>query len=258
MRGNIAMKKQFWVASALLALTAVHAQVSGPNRPGPGTSPGTFQNPDAPQNLPASNTPSLNQSTNQPGQVRGDDYTPSGSVVDPTFREWQEKLYPPDRRVNTNSNPFAPPPEVQAIPSDLNATGINTPASRPEGPLDQALSAKIRAQLSQQPTNSTDSLKIAPATVRDLRITSQSGKVILEGTVENWEQKGMIEKQAKAIPGVASVDNRIRIGRSEVGGPPTSLSGQAAQTNSSPAKPPNLRLGPTPSSPAIPPARTTK
>ena len=48
-----------------------------------------------------------------------------------------------------------------------------------------------------------------------IRITVQNGnKVILEGSVDNWDERHKVENAAWSTPGVASVDDRLTIGLS--------------------------------------------
>ena len=48
-----------------------------------------------------------------------------------------------------------------------------------------------------------------------IRVTVQDGdKVLLEGRVDNWEQRHKVETAAWTTPGVASVDDRLTIGLS--------------------------------------------
>ena len=111
--------------------------------------------------------------------------------------------------------------------SDLNTTGVNTPARSAEQPLDRALSAKIRAELSQ--TRNRASMRLAPETVRDMRITSQGGKVILEGSVNTAAEKQMVEVQARRVPGVVAIENRLAVRNTSAGAPATGQTGQSPQ-----------------------------
>jgi osmotically-inducible protein OsmY len=48
-----------------------------------------------------------------------------------------------------------------------------------------------------------------------IRVTVQNGnKVLLEGSVDNWDERYMVENAAWSTPGVASVDDRLTIGLS--------------------------------------------
>jgi hypothetical protein len=114
----------------------------------------------------------------------------------------------------------------------LNTTGVNTPARVNEQPLDKALSAKIRAQLSQHPVGAKPAIKIAPETIRDLRITSQNGRVVLEGNVGSKAEKDLIEVNAKEVQGVAAIDNRLKVRNERLGSPASSESGKADQSSS--------------------------
>jgi hyperosmotically inducible protein len=45
-----------------------------------------------------------------------------------------------------------------------------------------------------------------------IRITVQSGnKVVLEGNVDNWDERRKVENAAWSTPGVTSVDDRLTI-----------------------------------------------
>jgi hypothetical protein len=114
------------------------------------------------------------------------------------------------------------------MPSDLNTTGVNTPARSAEQPLDRALSAKIRAELSQMPTRPT--MRLSAETVRDMRITSQGGKVILEGNVGSAVEKQMIEVQARRVPGVVAIENRLTVRNRAAGTPATGQIGRSGQS----------------------------
>src|ERR1041384_6615590 len=58
--------KQYLTATAALLAISAQAQLSGPNRPGPGTSPGTFQTPGATDSSIQTTTPSTSSSTITP------------------------------------------------------------------------------------------------------------------------------------------------------------------------------------------------
>ncbi len=46
-----------------------------------------------------------------------------------------------------------------------------------------------------------------------IRVTVQNGnKIVLEGRVDNWDERYKVENAAWSIPGVASVDDRLTIG----------------------------------------------
>lgn len=92
--------------------------------------------------------------------------------------------------------------------ADLNTTGIAVPPAVPERPLDRALSAKIRSRLSE---TGTAAEALSPAVVRDLRITSQNGRVTLEGTVTSDAEKRAIEMRARQVAGVGDINNRLQV-----------------------------------------------
>jgi len=294
------MKHYFTVTAALLALSA-QAQVSGPNRVGPGTSPGTFQSP-------ASTSSSIQQTTPDSAvisvspPVANPDISPvpqtsigtpdarGGTITDqlrdrssfPSSRD-AETGTAAERALNQSEQgrrltplpeltPTLPPIQgggstirgtAPAIPksstlngsgvsgvgtipepamrSDLNTTGINTPPRIPEKPLDKALSAKIRAQLSQAPQSAA--ARLSPDTIRDLRITSEGGKVILEGNVNSVAQKQLAEMQARQVPGVVAVENHLNIRNSSIGAPATGQTGQG-QSDSPPVKADHPEISP--------------
>jgi hypothetical protein len=293
MKGSI-MKHFLTATTALLALSA-QAQVSGPNRPGPGSSPGTFQTPSSSSSSIQVTTPdsanisvaprtpnpdlspvpqtslgtpdasggaltdSLRSRSSFPSSRNAETGASDRSALDQNEIEARRltplpDITPPLQPINpplqpiqgagstirgttpNTANPAAPfatgtnasgaasttvPPPM---PSDLNTTGINTPPRVPEQPLDQALSAKLRAQLSQTPRSGA--ARLSPETIRDLRITSQGGKVILEGNVMTLAQKQLVENQARQIPGVVAVENRLNIRETAVGSPATGQTGQ--------------------------------
>lgn len=111
----------------------------------------------------------------------------------------------------------------------LNTTGVNTPPRNQPQPFDQALSAKIRAQMSQTPVGAKPAIRINDEAIRDMRITSQNGRVMLEGSVNSQQERDMIEKRAREVQGVAAIDNRLKVRNQNVGAPASSQSGQAQQ-----------------------------
>jgi osmotically-inducible protein OsmY len=115
----------------------------------------------------------------------------------------------------------------------LNTTGVNTPPRVPEKPLDKALSAKIRAQLSDVPQSAA--ARLSPETIRDMRITSEGGKVILEGNVKNDTQKRLAETEARRVPGVVAVENRLNIRDTSIGAPASGQTGEG-QSQKQPVK----------------------
>jgi len=151
-------------------------------------------------------------------------------------------IVPPVRPLSGTGTTTTP-----GLTSDLNTTGINTPAAIPERPLDRALSAKIRSQLSLTPRSlgtvprtGETAATVSPETVRDLRITSQSGTVMLEGTVGSEAERVAIEAQARRVHGVANIQNRLTVRNPlPVGAPGAVQSGQVQQT-------PDLSTGQTP------------
>jgi hypothetical protein len=274
------MKYCLTATAALLAL-ATQAQVAGPNRPGPGTSPGTFQTPGSASSSIQATTPdpAAPQITTPdsaaisvappianpaagplPRTSIGTPDATGGAQTDslrarsslPSSRDWEtgavggardttsRRISPPDItpplqpiegarsgvRGSGLTNSSALPTEP-ALPTDLNTSGVNTPARINEMPLDRATSAKIRAELSQSPRNGT--ARLSPETIRDLRITSQGGKVILEGAVNSPAEKQLLEMQARQVPGVVAVENRVNVRDTAVGAPATSQTGQQQQ-----------------------------
>jgi hypothetical protein len=277
------MKKEFIAAAAFLAF-GVNAQLSGPNRPGPVTSPETLLTPPelppavrsesitnsprpgilTPDTSPAPgstavtpprtsiDTPDATVGITDPFRSTSPTNRPGGSIND--SREWernvggpvsgelgrdQQRLTPPPveppvEPVNPDTSELdrsglSGGPQAPKIPSDLNTTGVNTPPRMAEQPLDRALSAKIRAQLSTAPPVGQPVVRIAPEMVRDLRITSQNGKVILEGNVNSEREKEMIEFRAKEVQGVASVENKLKVRNQATGAPGSTQTGQSQQ-----------------------------
>lgn len=117
--------------------------------------------------------------------------------------------------------------------SDLNTTGVNTPPRAPQQPLDQALSAKIRAQLSQTPLGEKPAVRLNGDAIRDMRITSQNGRIVLEGMVNSPPERDLIDARVREVQGVAAVDNRLKVRDQNVGAPASSESGQAQQGRTS-------------------------
>ena len=268
------MKKQFIAAATLLAI-GVNAQVSGPNRPGVGTSPGTFQTPTAPRDLPPpvpsdpSISPQPGAITTSPPRTSIDTPNATSGAVDPfrattpairpggainDSRDWERNratsgdiredfrgrltppsdLVPPARPLTgmrTNS--------LGRIGSNLNTSGVNTPPAVPEQPLDRSLSAKIRSELSMTPRvpgptyrAGDKALSVSPETVRDLRITSRNGRVVLEGKVRSETERAFIEQQARRVQGVANIENRLTMVDQAVGAPGSVQSGQSQKAPS--------------------------
>ena len=220
------MKKKFVIAASFAAsLLAVgaNAQVSGPNRPGPGTSPGTFQQPsDSKPGLSGSttttttsprlgvigsdtspaqgatsvtpprtglNTPDATVGATDPLHSSSSTIRRDGSIND--SRDWERGVGgPASDDIGQDRGRLTPPPDISPSPrplsgagsvssavgpvspattdsaprvgSDLNATGVNTPPRTPEQPLDRALSAKIRAQLSTTPAAGQPVIRVSP------------------------------------------------------------------------------------------------
>ena len=291
MEKGIFMKRYLTATAALVALGATaHAQLSGPNRPGVGTSPGTFQTPGStassiqvttPDSSAISVAPSIaNPSASpQPRTTLGTPDATSGTLGDslrnrsafPSSRDWEVGVgAPPSTEIGSDSRRLTPPPstvnpklppiggssssisgssaapgsslrttppisgsgsgsttETRPLGSDLNTTGVNTPPRVNEQPLDKALSAKIRAQLSQ--TQNRASTRLAPEVVRDMRITSQGGKVILEGNVGSPAEMRMVEVEARRVPGVVAVENRLTVRNQNTGAPAAGQTGASPQ-----------------------------
>jgi hypothetical protein len=274
--------KHYLLATAALAVLTTHAQLSGPNRTGPGASPGTFQTPGAVDSSVKTTTPDLPPLTTEPPDATprtgplprttiGSPDATDGALTDslrprtsfPSSRDWETGAVggSPSREVGRDSSRLTPPPTPnlpniapqlpdvtprldpirgggpdtavngaqRPLRSDLNTTGVNTPPSINEQPLDKALSAKIRAQLSEPvgTRSGSSAMNLAPETVRDLRITSQNGRIVLEGMVNTPAEKQVIEKRAKEVPGVIGVDDRITIRNRPAGSPASGQNGQA-------------------------------
>ena len=293
MEKGIFMKRYLTATAALLALSAsAHAQLSGPNRPGVGTSPGTFQTPGSTASSIEVTTPDSSAISvappianprvgPQPRTSLGTPDATAGTLGEslrnrsafPSSRDWEigvgapatteigsdsRRLTPPPSTINPNLPPIggsstsisgsstapgssriAPPisgggsgstTQPRPLSSDLNTTGVNTPARVNEQPLDKALSAKIRAQLSQ--TQNRASTSLAPEVVRDMRITSQGGKVILEGNVRSAAEKRMVEMEARRVPGVIAVENRLTVRNQNTGAPAAGQIGESPRNTS--------------------------
>jgi osmotically-inducible protein OsmY len=57
----------------------------------------------------------------------------------------------------------------------------------------------------------------AEVEARAIRVMVQDGKVSLEGTVDNWDERQAVENAAWSVAGVKSVDDRLIIGQSAAG-----------------------------------------
>jgi hypothetical protein len=273
------MKKQLLATAALLAVTA-HGQLAGPNRPGPGTSPGTFSPPQTVIDPPSTVVRPPATITSPPGQVP--------ATVPPATSSFQ--TLPPvvnDTPAAINNSaitrPFATDPvvgprngvlpntaigtpnginpdsaDIRARSSfnggaindstawDTNAagaagsfqsgtdsagqrltppsstgpiettTGVRNPPRIMEQPLDRAMSAKVRAQLSA--TQPVGSQPLPPELIRDLRITTQNGRVVLEGAVASVQQREQIERLVRQVQGVSAIEDRLTLNGRAVGG----------------------------------------
>jgi osmotically-inducible protein OsmY len=57
-----------------------------------------------------------------------------------------------------------------------------------------------------------DALKrSAEVDARGISVKVQDDKVVLEGDVRAWHERGVAERTAWSVPGVATVENHIRI-----------------------------------------------
>lgn len=286
--------KQYLTATAALLVVGAQAQLSGPNRPGPGTSPGTFQTPGSTESSIQVTTPDTanirvappiaNPSSGTvPRTTLGTPDARGGALSDslgsrssfPSSRDWETGTPGGRAATQSESRRLTPVPgdagassstdlstidgarnavrgtgstgttipnstsaaqaasgtaAEPALPTDLNTSGINTPPRASEQPLDKALSAKIRAQLSETPAKGM--ARLSPETVRDLRITSQGGKVILEGKVGSPSDRQLVEASARRVPGVVAVENRLAVNNRSVGAPATGQTGQSRQNAS--------------------------
>jgi len=147
----------------------------------------------------------------------------------PTLNSQTTGVAPTSPTLNSTTTGIAPTSPLPPMRSDLNATGVNTPPRANEQPLDQALSAKVRAELSQTPARG---MRLSPETVRDLRITSQGGRLILEGNVNSLAEKQLVEAQARRVPGVIAIDNRVNVSNRGLGAPAAGQVGQSRQNSS--------------------------
>jgi len=179
---------------------------------------------------------------------------PNGSIND--SRDWERSVGGPATGDfgEDRGGQLTPPPDIvgpvrpltgggsttvpgSGITSDLNMSGINTPPAVPEQPLDRSLSAKIRSQLSLTPRSlgtvprtGEMATTVSPETVRDLRITSRNGTVVLEGTANSEAERASIEAQARRVQGVANTENRLTVRNpSPVGAPGSAQSDQSQQ-----------------------------
>lgn len=262
------MTKYFMTAAALATITA-QAQVSGPNRPGPGTSPGTFQTPSTKPgtpssfdtlNPPVSDIPTAR--TQSPGSLSSGATViqPNGPLPGvqqndpqdlrtrsqfPSSRDWETNSVggPGENERGSESGRLTPPPDVNPRPTPLQGGSVTTspiggsnpapggastlPTPTTEQPFDRALSAKIRAQLSHDPQDAKQGARISPEAVRDLRIQSQNGKIILEGAVSSQAEKDAIALRAKGVQGVAGVENRLRVKSQNSGAPAAGEAGRS-------------------------------
>jgi hypothetical protein len=154
----------------------------------------------------------------------GDDSTSAAILGNPNLQ-----------RVNADTSDFdrsslSGGPQAPKVGSDLNTSGVRATPRTQQQPLDQALSAKIRAQLSQTPVGGKPVIRLNGDTVRDMRITSQNGRVVLEGNVNSQQERDLIELRAREVQGVAAIDNRLKVRNQNVGAPAASESGTSQQS----------------------------
>jgi hypothetical protein len=169
-------------------------------------------------------TPPLDTIDGAGSTIRG---SSTAIPTSPSLNTQTTGVAPTSPTVNSTITGVAPTTPLPPMKSDLNTTGVNTPPRASEQPLDQALSAKIRAELSQTPA--ARGMRLPPETVRDLRITSQGGRVVLEGNVNSLPEKQLVEAQARRVPGVTAIDNRVNVTNRGLGAPATSQIGQSRQ-----------------------------
>jgi hypothetical protein len=110
----------------------------------------------------------------------------------------------------------------------LNTTGVPSGNSLAGQPLDRALTAKLRAQLSQSPRPGMAA--ISPETVKGLNIRTDKGRVILQGEVKDEAMRDAIIRSASQVPGIGDIDDRLTIqNRPNIGAPAGAQTGQSPQ-----------------------------
>jgi len=118
-------------------------------------------------------------------------------------------------------------PTSPVVGSELNTTGVPASGALDQQPLDRAMTAKIRSQLSGSPRAGVTA--IAPELVKGLNISSQNGRVIIEGNVPNQATRAAIMRRAREVQGAAGVVDRMTISGNAVGAPGAAQSGQSPQ-----------------------------
>lgn len=111
--------------------------------------------------------------------------------------------------------------------SELNTTGTPATGGLDRQPLDRAMTAKIRSQLSVSPKPGATA--ISPELINGLRISSQNGRVVIEGNVPNEAMRDSIMRRAGEVQGTGGIIDRMTVANSAVGAPGSTQSGQSPQ-----------------------------
>ena len=97
-------------------------------------------------------------------------------------------------------NPNAPPPAPRSAPPAESAQPASSVIPPPEALTNSAITGRIRTELVADP-------KMAGA---DVSINTDTGVVVLSGTVKSHEQAGIASAHAQRQDGVLRVDNHLR------------------------------------------------
>jgi osmotically-inducible protein OsmY len=127
----------------------------------------------------------------------------------------------------------------QSRTNNLDRTGLGTPGATTQqgtqsaqnqagGSSDQALTSSVKASLQ------TGVGSISSDTLKNIQVTTSSGRVTLKGTVNSDAEKQEIEKQIKQLPGVQSVDNQLTVGQGQETRPQGQKEGQPQSGQATP------------------------
>jgi len=102
--------------------------------------------------------------------------------------------------------------QADAAKADANAQEkINEAAGATATPADQSATAQTQGTESSLAKQVRESLTSQNASLANVQIMEDSGKVTLTGTVATEAEKQNLEAQAKAVQGVESVDNKLEV-----------------------------------------------
>jgi osmotically-inducible protein OsmY len=93
-------------------------------------------------------------------------------------------------------------------PAEVTAHAPTLPTPK-EGPLDRALSAKVRAALASKDSEKTTAT--GPSTRSDIQVSSFHGVVTLRGKVNSQSEKQALVDKVQSLGGVTIVKNELQV-----------------------------------------------